>query len=295
MSLGADIIPRKVCSLDCVYCEVGHTTRYAVAPEPFTPVREVADEIGAALRLRPDIDWVTFSGSGEPTLNVRVGEMIREVRKRTSTPVAVITNGTLLWNKDVRKRLMEADAVLPSLDAATQAGFERNNKPDPLLDISTVIEGLKSFRQEFRGKFFLEILLVRWINDSDEENHAFKRAVGEIRPDKIHLNTVVRPPAETWASPVGTERMQEIAAIIGNGCEIIAASGVPDKRLSSDADDTSVLRLLARRPMKEEELRAAFQAGDATMGSLLKRLLAERKIVRRMFDRGEFFAVREGE
>jgi len=295
LSLGVDIIPRKVCSLDCIYCEVGRTTRYAVAPKPYYGVSQVAAEIAAALALRPDIEWVTFSGSGEPTLNALLGDMIREVRKRTATPVAVITNGTLLWIEEVRRRLLEADAVLPSLDAATQAAFQRINKPDPLLDISVVIEGLKTFRKEYRGKLLLEILFVRGVNDADEDVLALKKAVGEIRPDKIHLNTVVRPPAEAWALPVDPRRMREIAGIIGHGCEIIAAAAPTEEGSSSGLDAETILRLLARRPMKAEELLDSFHAEEETLEPLLDELLADGMIVRRVFAQEEFFALRGGE
>lgn len=295
MSLGVDIIPRKICSLDCVYCEVGPTTRYAVTPEPYYDVKDVASEVESALALRPDIEWVTFSGSGEPTLNALLGEMIHEVKKRTTTPVAVTTNGTLLWIEEVRRRLLEADAVLPSLDAATAAAFRRINKPDPLLDVSVIIEGLKAFRKEYRGRFLLEILFVEGVNDSDEEVLALRKAVGEIHPDIIQLNTVVRPPAEAWASPLTARRMDEIAGIIGPDCEIIAGAGPVDDRSSSVPDAETILGLLARRPMKTVELRDSFRAAREHLGPLLDRLLAEGRIVHRTFSREEFFSLPGGE
>ncbi len=294
MSLGVDVIPRKVCSLDCVYCEVGRTTRYAVTPEPHYGVAEVASEIEAALALRPDIEWVTFSGSGEPTLNARLGDMIREVRTRTATPVAVITNGTLLWMEEVRRMLMEADAVLPSLDAATQSVFRQINKPDPRLDVSVVIDGLKAFRKEYRGILLLEILFVQGINDGDEEVLALKKAVGEIRPDKVHLNTVVRPPAEAWAAPVNARRMQEIAAMIGSGCGIIADAEPSRKRASTELTPETIRQLLLRRPMKAVELRDAYHADDDVLRPLLDRLVADGSVVRRLFGHEEYFALRTG-
>lgn len=291
ISLGVDVIPKKICSLDCVYCEAGHTTLYALTPEPYFSVEGVAADVAAALADRPDIDWITFSGSGEPTLNSLLGEMIRKLKKQTSVPVAVITNGTLLWLESVRRALSAADAVLPSLDAATPRAFERINQPHPMLDVESVIRGLTLFREEYGGALWLEVLIVAGINDSDEEAARLRSVIDEIRPDRIHLNTVVRPPADVWARPVGALRMKEICAILGDRCEII--SGPARERGSSarTADEAAVLRLLARRPMKAGELCDALDSEIGAINAILRNLAEAGAVERRPFQDEAYFTL----
>jgi wyosine [tRNA(Phe)-imidazoG37] synthetase (radical SAM superfamily) len=292
LSLGIDVIPHKTCSLDCIYCEVGVTTRFSVDPAPYYDVEALAAEIEAALTARPDIEWVTFSGSGEPTLNSLLGPMIREVKQRTGARVAVITNGTLLWRPEVRRALCEADAVLPSLDAVSVEAFHRISRPHPLLDAPEIVDGLVAFRREYGGPIWLEILFVAGINDSDEEVAKLRDAVERIRPDKLHLNTVVRPPAESWARPVPPHRMQEIAALFGRNCEVISPVSAPEEFPLMATDEETVLRLLARRPMRAEELCDSLNTGMGALTPLLRRLVATGLVERRLYEKEEFFTLR---
>jgi wyosine [tRNA(Phe)-imidazoG37] synthetase (radical SAM superfamily) len=292
LSLGVDIIPRKTCSLDCVYCEVGLTTRFAIDPAPYGDVAAIADEIGTALEGRPDIDWITFSGSGEPTLNALLGSMIREIKARMTTPVAVITNGTLLWRPEVRSRLLQADAVLPSLDAVSPEAFRRINRPHPLLDPARVVEGLVEFRRAYAGEIWLEILLAEGLNDDDAEIELLRDAVARIRPDKVHLNTVVRPPAEAWARPVSAARMLAIAARFGGACEVVSPVPADVARAARGAGEEALLELLARRPMTAAELGESLAIGTPALDALLDRLVSAGRVEHRRFDDREFLSLR---
>ena len=215
-SLGLDIIPLKVCSFDCVYCECGPTTLKTAERRPYVSVEAVMDELKAYLRDHPGkLDYITFSGSGEPTLNSNLGAMISEIRKITPVPVAVLTNSSLIHLPDVIADLKLADLVIPSLDAVSDRNFRVIDRP--LVDASpgSIVEALVRFRDAYPGQVWLEILLIDGHNTSDEEALLFKAAVERIRPDRLQLNTVDRPPIFDWVRPAPLATLEHIAAIIG--------------------------------------------------------------------------------
>jgi wyosine [tRNA(Phe)-imidazoG37] synthetase (radical SAM superfamily) len=220
----------------------------------YCPVKEILVEVEEVLREHRAIDYITFSGAGEPTLNSKLGELIHEVKKMSGLPVAVITNGTLLFLPEVRKDLLEADVVLPSLDAVSPRIFRRINRPHPDLRIENVIEGLKSFRREFRGQIWLEILLVKGLNDQRSELEQLRRIVRELQPDKIQLNTVVRPPAESDAEPVGDAELRRLCDFFGDSCEVIAGERISSSPLQLDVGRDDILAILSRRAMTLEQL-----------------------------------------
>ncbi len=253
-SLGVDIIPPKYCTFDCIYCQIGKTTHIEAVRksfyDPHIVIAQVMDKISGA----GAIDVITFSGSGEPTLNSDLGLMIREIKKLTDIPVAVITNGSLLCLKDVRDDLMEADMVLPSLDAVNQDVYERINRPHPSVKIDAVIEGLKAFRREFKGQIWLEIMLIKHINDDSQELKRMAQIVSETNMDRIQLNTVTRPPSDPLASRLSDDELKEICGMFGPACEVIAAfEKSADTRTGSSAD-TLVLETIKRRPLTLDDI-----------------------------------------
>ncbi len=248
-SLGVDILPFKTCSLDCIYCQLGTTERKMVQRKKYFDVDMILGQIKNLIASGQRIDYITFSGSGEPTLNVFIGILIREIKKTTQIPVAVLTNSTLLSQKSVRNALSDADLVVPSLDAATQEIFDRMNRPHSSLKIRQVIEGLKIFRQEFSGKIWLEILLVKGVNDSPAHIKKLKKAISKINPDKIQLNTVVRPPAEKAALPLSPQELEKIREFFGKTAEVVAEfDKIQHKPISHDLKD-AILAIVARRPV----------------------------------------------
>jgi wyosine [tRNA(Phe)-imidazoG37] synthetase (radical SAM superfamily) len=192
LSLGVDLLRYKTCNLDCVYCELGNTRCKVCARDRFVPPDKVLREIKS--RAEEDFNHLTFAGSGEPTLSLDLGDIINRSKEMVNVPVAVITNSTLLTSKKVREEVTAADIVLPTLDAATQATFQKINRPPNDLRIEQIIEGLRAFRAEFSGEIWLEVMLVKDVNDHEAEQIA--QAVESISPDRVQLNTVVRPPAE---------------------------------------------------------------------------------------------------
>jgi len=249
-SLGVDVVPFKTCSLDCIYCQLGRTTNKTIQREEHVASGSVLREIEEVLRQGKRIDYVTFSGSGEPTLNSGIGKMISRIKKLTSIPVAILTNGTLLYQARIREDLMGADLVIPSLDTVTDEIFETVNRPHPSLKIDEVITGIDNFSQDFGGKVWLEIVLVKGINDSLEEIERVARVTGKMNLERIQLNTVVRPPAEEFAEPLSREDLENMKTVLGEKCEIIAEF----RRLTRGTHEVDVekriLSMVKRRPLR---------------------------------------------
>jgi len=287
-SLGVDIIPYKTCTLDCIYCQLGRTPRTTNRRRSWVPAAEVLAQVRAALRSGRRIDAVTFSGSGEPTLNRDLGRLIRGIKKIARVPVVVLTNGTLLGRKDVRDDLEAADIVVPSLDAATQASFRKVNRPHASIRSARMIDGLAEFRKSFRGRIWLEIMLVKGVNDSPAHLRALKRAAERIRPDRIHLNTVVRPPAEARARPLSPARLERIRAMFGPRAEVIAAFGKTGQAAGPPGLDEDVLATVGRRPVTVDDIAAALGRHRDEVLKTLSHLL-ERKRVRAVAHRGRTF------
>ena len=193
-SLGIDLLPAKICSFDCLYCECGWTTQKTLDRSELVPTVEVLAEIDEYLSARPDIDVVTFAGNGEPTLHTGIGRIIAHIKsKHGGRKVCVLTNGTLLGEAAVQKELALADIVVPSLDGATRRSFRKICRPVHGLKVEAVIDGIASFRRGFSGHLLLEIFVVPGFNDSDDELDALKEAAEFIGPDAIQLNCLDRP------------------------------------------------------------------------------------------------------
>jgi wyosine [tRNA(Phe)-imidazoG37] synthetase (radical SAM superfamily) len=260
-SLGLDIVPAKVCSLDCIYCQVGRTTQKTIERKEYVPVQKVLDELKARIEKGLQADFITISGSGEPTLNSRLGFLIDEIKKITDIPVAILTNGTLLYRQDVRIDCAKADVVLPSLDAADEQTFAKINRPHPDISIEKWVAGLVQFRKEYAGQVWLEVFIVDGVNTGDAEIAAIKKAIERIRPDKVQLNTAVRPTAEPGVKRVSLAALLKIARLIGPNCEVIAdfpkkgrgdKAGQPLQKEGGQAED--LLSMLKRRPCSLEDI-----------------------------------------
>ena len=259
LSLGVDIIPSKTCSISCVYCQVGVTDKTTVERKDYIKSEEILNEISLKLKKPPKPDWITFSGSGEPTLNSDIGKIIKGIGEITDIPVCVITNGTLLWIPEVRQNILGADAVMPSLDTAVESTFRSICNPHESLNVKKIIEGLVEFRKEYTGKIWLEILFVNGFNDTPEEIEALLEAVNRINPDSIQLNTVARPPAESCAKPVSALKLEEFREIFGGKSEIIASFPQNASSCTTITPD-DVSSYLKRRPGTLEDISSSLSA-----------------------------------
>ncbi|MCF8226390.1 MAG: radical SAM protein [Bacteroidales bacterium] len=292
ISLGVDLVPRKVCSLDCIYCEVGKTTKLTTERREYIPYGKIKKELLHYFKNSPDPDYITFSGSGEPTLNSRLGDIILFIKEiRPDIPVAVLTNGTTLTDKTVREELLNADIVLPSLDAATQKVFDLINRPEKTLNIKQYVEGLVQFRQAYQGKIWLEVFILPGINNSDDELAKLKRHIERIGPDSIQLNTLDRPGTVENLVPADTFELSRIKKLLGNkNVEIIASTEIR-KEVKSYRDDaaTAILETIARRPCTLDDLKEILGLHISEINKYLDVLESEKKIIAVRQERGIFY------
>jgi len=272
LSFGVDIIPYKVCTLDCVYCQLGRTVEKITERREFGPVEPVLTELREALSKGCEADYVTIGGSGEPTLNLRLGELVDGIKQVTDIPVALLTNGTLLYRPDVRADCAKIGVVLPSLDAGDEQTFRRIDRPESAISIESVISGLCAFRKEFSGQIWLEIFLVRSINTDPHQIARIRNAIDRIKPDKVQLNTAVRPTADQSVVRLGAEELGEIASQLGKGCEVIAdfSKAASEQTAAADEGDEigshspledkkqTLLSMLKRRPCSLNDISAGL-------------------------------------
>jgi wyosine [tRNA(Phe)-imidazoG37] synthetase (radical SAM superfamily) len=284
-SLGVDVVPGpdvptegtgglKVCTLDCVYCQVGRTTLVTVDRKEYCSPLPVLEELEEALEGGLEADFITFSGRGEPTLNSRLGEIIRGVKSLTRIPVAVLTNGTLFYMPQVRADCAAADVVLPSLDAGDERTFRRINRPHGGLSLEMLVSGLCEFRKEFSGLIWLEVFLLEGFNTAPRQLEKIKRIIERIGPDRVQLNTAVRPTAESQLRSVPQWKLRSAAARLGGRCEIVAeVAAEPAGRGSADPRET-LLSILSRRPCSIEGIRSALKIDGGEALRLVKSLEA---------------------
>lgn len=254
LSLGIDIVPFKICSQDCIYCELGPTTEKSIERKDYAPIEDILAELKERLAEGLSVDFITITGSGEPTLNSRLGELVEKIKKITKIPVAILTNGTLFYRQDVRADCAKADVVVPSLDAGDEGVFEKINRPHPDINIEKLILGLCSFRDEYHGQIWLEVFLVEGVNTGVEQIAEIKEAIKRIRPDKIQLNTAVRPTAEAGIERVKPERLADIAKELGENCEVVADFSAARRHKKAQSKAEYVLSMLKRRPCSIEDI-----------------------------------------
>ena len=260
-SYGVDIVPFKVCTLDCVYCQLGKTTDRTIKRKDYGPIEPILAELRETLAEGLEADFITIAGSGEPTLNSRLGELIDGIKKITDIPVAILTNGTLLYKEDVRADCANADVLMPSLDAGDEQTFQKVNRPHRDISIENLISGLCAFREEFAGRIWLEVFFVEGLNTDAEQISKIRDAIELIRPDKIQLNTAVRPTAEADIKRLDAEKLQAIAARLGPKCEVVADFSLSHhgKSFRNKAED--VLSILKRRPCSLNDICSGLGIG----------------------------------
>jgi wyosine [tRNA(Phe)-imidazoG37] synthetase (radical SAM superfamily) len=294
ISLGINLLPSKVCSLNCIYCECGRTTKLTTERKEYVPVNEVISEISHFLTENPAPDYITFSGAGEPTLNSGIGEILDFIKLNyPAIPVAVLTNGTLLHKKEVRDAIRMADLVLPSLDAATKKVFHKINRPSRYLTVNNYIDGLVEFRKEFKGKMNLEILILTGYNDHQDELDELKKAILKSKPDLVQLNTLDRPGILTDLVAATKTELQNIVAYWNlENVEIIAAAPNRKKIKSYRKDvETAILETILRRPCTLDDLSQILGKHTNEVNKYLDVLENEKKVKTKKQERGLFYQI----
>ncbi|NMW22171.1 MAG: radical SAM protein [Chlorobiaceae bacterium] len=277
-SLGVDLLPPKSCTWNCVYCQLGKTKKFITERQEFFPREEILEEIQEAITANSSLDWITFVGSGETMLYKGIGWLIGEVKKFTTTPVAVITNGSLLYLPEVRKELLSADAVLPSLNAGSEALHRQIDRPAAGLTFRQHVEGLVAFRREYKGRLWIEVMLLGGINDSDEALHELAAVLKEIDPDMVHLVLPTRPAPEQEVHLPSEERIEQAIAILSEVTTVVhPVKGTMDLRSAPDMLQ-AVTAIVSRHPVQQRELEKAivdcFPGESDKVSSVMQDMLA---------------------
>jgi wyosine [tRNA(Phe)-imidazoG37] synthetase (radical SAM superfamily) len=279
-SLGIDPIPSKTCSYDCIYCQLGRTTTRTLERREYAPVGEILAELRAALDAAGDIDCITIAGSGEPTLHTGLAEIIAGARSMSDAPVTVITNGSLLWDPDVRRSLMAADIVVPSLDAGDSATYHYVNRPHGGIPFDTMVEGIAEFTREFAGDVWLEVFLLAGVTSIEAEVRKIASLVERIAPARTQITTATRPTAEDFAFAVDAGRIAELARIIPGVVEVVAdGSETPSACVGDDvADRDAIIGILERHPCTVRDMAIALRVHPRAVSTELGALDREGRV-----------------
>ena len=275
-SLGIDLVSFKTCSYDCIYCQLGRTTKKTTERKEWVPLDEVIDQLKDHLYSKPD--YITLSGSGEPTLFSRLNKLIYKIKKITDIPVAVLTNGSLLWLPDVRDALKSADVVVPSLDAGSNQIFQYVNRPHTRITFNKLLQGLVDFRKVYIGRYLLEVFLLAGVTTPEAEINRLKTCIAAIQPDLVQVNTVTRPPAESFAEPVSKKQLEEITTQLYERAEVIADYKDVHKEKDFITRHEDILTLLQRRPCSIEDIAAGLRLHRNEVVKYIEELSAEGKI-----------------
>ena len=293
-SLGIDPIPSKTCNYQCIYCQLGRTTNLTNFRENYYPKKEIIAEMEQTIKLNENnIDYITFVGSGEPTLYKDLKDLILKAKELSEKPVCVITNGSLLYQEEVQRGLMYSDLVLPSFDAGDKKSFIKINRPHPSIHFENLIQGLIDFRNIFEGKFWVEVMLMRGINDSKEELLKIKRNLDLINPDRIDINVPIRPPVEKWVKIPD----ESIISILDEVFEDYSNINYPEKgkfSIHSASFEKEVLSILERHPMRQNQIIETFLSSNFNKDKIiaeLEELKSKKKIIKIIYNEQVFWKI----
>lgn len=276
-SLGIDPIPLKTCNWNCVYCQLGRSHPLVNERKEYVPTADLLAEVRSVLDHIPadHLDWVTFVGSGEPTLHSELGVMIRAVKEMTDLPVAVITNGANLFLVEVQNALMKADLVLPSLDVGTADMYRKLIRAHPGVPFERYVQGLITFAKDFPGKFWIEVMLMQDLNDSEEDLQTIAQILRQIQPDTVHISLPTRPPVEEWVKPAGQEGLLRARTILGEVAEIVHPEAWELDLSGHENAKEAVASIVIRHPIPRAELQKALSNDFGDRGEVLDQLLED--------------------
>lgn len=301
ISLGIDLVPYKTCTLDCIYCECGKTNHLTLERKEYIPTDEVIAELRDFLSNHPQPDYLTLSGSGEPTLNSGIGRLISTVKSEfPESRFAVLTNSTLLHDEDVQNELLNADLIVPSLDAARSAVFTAIDRPHPKLcgdeEIKALIDSIAVFTQRFHEsgeekQVWLESLILEGVNDSDADADAFRAAFEKIKADKFQLNTLDRPGTVQALKPASHALLEAFAKKIGIANVEVVSKYRSRKEIRGyrKNNEELILESISRRPLTVEDLCEMLHLHQHEVFQYLDVLKNENKVKAEIQSRGIFY------
>lgn len=277
LSLGVSPIPKKTCNYSCIYCQLGRTDHMTNTRQMFYPVKDIIEELDIIIKNKIDFNIITIVGEGEPTLYLGLGELIPEIQKRTDKPVAVITNGALFYDADLRAELCQADIVLPTLDAYDDETFKKINRPHGTIDFNMVKEGLKTFSDEYRGQLWIELMLIEGINDDDESLRKYSEALKMLKYDRLYINTPVRPPAESYVKAVEHEKMKHAVDVLGGiSIDLLDSQGFHSE---IEGHYEAIMSIIKRHPMNQFEIEGFLKSRNCNnIDAILAELKKDSKV-----------------
>jgi len=299
ISLGVDLVPFKTCSINCVYCESGATTNLTLKRREYIPTDEVIKQLDELLSSSPQIDYLTFSGAGEPTLNSGIGRVIGFVK--TNYPqykICLLTNATLFSDPEVLAEIAEIDLCIPSLDASTEEEFKIINRPSPELNFTTYVNALIEYCQKSKAEIWLELFIVPGKNDSDESISRFAEIIKQAKPDKVQLNTLDRPGTVDWIAPSSGENTMRFVRALEPIIPVEAVgpfkykSPALQKQLKPAKIDKLIIDLISRRPSTLSDMSETFGVPEEAIKERLAALIEAKTINSETSKRGEFYSVK---
>jgi wyosine [tRNA(Phe)-imidazoG37] synthetase (radical SAM superfamily) len=293
ISLGIDLIPYKTCTLNCVYCECGRTTNLSLDRKEYVPIKDVLKELDSVLKKNPKLDYITYSGSGEPTMHSGIGDITEFIKNNyPQYRIALLTNGTLFNDEKLLTDIKDIDLIIPSLDAVSDIVFKKINRPHKDLNAKEVIKGLIRLRKEYKGEIWLEVFIIPDLNDTEEEIKLFKDTIKEINPDRIQLNTLDRPGTEKWVEPASQDKLNYIASYLGEKSEIIAEFKSREGVESfSEGTKDSILEIIKRRPLTSKDLSNMLGLHINEINKYIQVLLEKDIIKVKAEKRGNFYFI----
>ena len=280
-SLGIDVIPHKTCSYNCIYCQLGSEENTITNLTNYYSVDEIIYELKEALLNNKNIDYITFTGSGEPTLYKDLKKLIYEIKQITDIPVCIITNGSLLYKQEMRSNLLLADLIIPSLDAGNEETFKLIDNPNKEINFDKMVEGLIEFKKVFKGEYWLEIFLLKDINDNEVELDDIIKIVKRIKPDRIQLITATRRVANEKAKALSDEELKKIKKYFNSKCDIeidipnISENHKGNTRILTEED---IVNFLIRQPDTAYIIAKSFNENERKVKELLDLLIKKNKV-----------------
>ena len=299
ISLGVDLVPFKTCSINCVYCESGVTTNLTLKRREYIPADEVIKQLDELLSSNPEIDYLTFSGAGEPTLNSGIGRIIDFVKKNyPQYKICLLTNGTLFSNQELLAEIADIDLCIPSLDASTGEEFKIINRPSPELDFTTYVNALIKYCQKSKAEIWLELFIVPGKNDSDESIKRFTEIIKQAMPDKVQLNTLDRPGTVDCINPSTEENTMRFVHSLESVIPVEAVgpfkykSPALQRQLKPAEIDKLIIDLISRRPSTLSDMSETFGVSEKQIKERLNALVKKESIKSEISSRGEFFSIK---
>jgi wyosine [tRNA(Phe)-imidazoG37] synthetase (radical SAM superfamily) len=282
-SLGINNIPPKVCTYSCVYCQLGRTNKLSGRRREFySPVAVAAFVEGKHREVQErgeGIDFLTFVPDGEPTLDLHLGTVIRELRHQ-GRKVAVISNSSLVHLEAVREDLASADWISLKVDAVDEEAWRKVNRPHRSLSLRKILDGMLTFRQSFSGMLATETMLVSGVNDGDEQVRALAGFLGRLQPGVAYVAVPTRPPAETWVRPPDEETLNRAYQILAQGVRRVELLTEYEGNAFSATGDSEedLLGITAVHPMRRDAVEDLLRRNGEPW-STVERMLQDRRLV----------------